>query len=51
MLIKNKIILLIASILLLSIINFKLYADEFNMSAVEITIDKKNNIVLYINVL
>ena len=43
--IKGKIILILISVLLFCTINSKLYADEFNISALEITVDKKNNIV------
>ena len=43
---KNKIILILISILLFCTTNSKLYADEFNISALEITVDKENNIVI-----
>ena len=44
--IKNRIIFIIICFLNLSGININLYADEFNISAIEITIDKKNEIVI-----
>jgi len=44
--IKNRIIFIIICFLNLSGININLYADEFNISALEITIDKKNEIVI-----
>ena len=43
--IKNKIFFLIIFILNLLIFNFSLKADEFNISAVEILIDKDKDIV------
>jgi len=45
MLIKNKIFFLIIVILNLLIFNFNLKADEFNISAVEVLIDKDKDIV------
>ena len=44
--IKNKIILIIICTLSLSIFNSNLHAEEFNMSALEFSIDQKNNIVI-----
>ena len=44
--IKNKIILIIICALSLSIFNSNLHAEEFNISALEISIDQKNNIVV-----
>ena len=44
--IKNKIILIISCILSLFIFYSNLHAEEFDISAVEITIDKKNNIII-----
>ena len=44
--IKNKVILIILSILSLSLFYSNLSADEFNISAIEITVDKENNIVI-----
>ena len=46
MLIKNKKKFIIIFLLNLIIFNGNLYADEFNISAVEITFDKMNNIVI-----
>ena len=46
MLIKNKIIIIFVCLLSLNIINTKLFADEFNISASEITIDKQNDILI-----
>ena len=43
--IKNKIILIIIGTLFFYIINSKLNADEFNLSALEVSFDKQNNIV------
>ena len=42
--IKNKIILIIICTLCLSIFNSNLNAEEFNISALEFSIDQKNNI-------
>ena len=44
--IKNKIILIIICLLCLFAINSNLHAEEFNISAIEILIDKKNDIVI-----
>ena len=44
--IKSKIITLVLCILNLFIFNLDVSADEFNISAVEISVDKKNNIVI-----
>ena len=44
--IRNKIIFIILFILNLSLFNSNLFADEFNISAIEITVDKENNIVI-----
>ena len=44
--IKNKIILIIICTLSLSIFNSNLHAEEFNISALEFSIDQKNNIVI-----
>ena len=44
--IKDKIILIIIYILSLFIFNSNLHADEFNISALEFSIDQKNNIVI-----
>ena len=44
--IKNKIILIIICSLYLFTINSNLRAEEFNISAIEISIDKKNEIVI-----
>ena len=44
--IKNSIVLLTISVLFLFIFNQNLTADEFDISAIEITVDKKNNIVV-----
>ena len=44
--IKNKIILIIICALSLSIFNSNLHAEEFNISALEFSIDQKNNIVI-----
>ena len=44
--IRDKITLIIACILSLSIFGLNLHADEFNISASQISIDKKNNIVI-----
>ena len=44
--IKNKIILIIICALSLSIFNSNLHAEEFNISALEFSIDQKNNIVV-----
>ncbi len=46
MLIKNKIIIIAFSFLALLAANLNLYADEFDISAKEISIDKKNNTVI-----
>ena len=43
--IKNKIFLIIICFLCWSVVDSNLRADEFNISALEITIDKENNIV------
>ena len=43
--IKNKIILIIICILSFYIFNSNLHAEEFNISALEFSIDQKNNIV------
>ena len=43
--IKNKINLILLSLLSLILMNFKLCADEFNISASEISVDKENNII------
>ena len=44
--IKNKIILIITYILGLAIFNLNLHAEEFNISALEFSIDQKNNVVI-----
>ena len=44
--IKNKIILIIICALSLSTFNSNLHAEEFNISALEFSIDQKNNIVI-----
>ena len=44
--IKNKIILIIICTFSLSIFNSNLHAEEFNISALEFFVDKKNNIVI-----
>ena len=44
--IKNKIILIIICALSLSIFSSNLHAEEFNISALEFSVDKKNNIVI-----
>jgi len=44
--IKNKIILIIICTFSLSIFNSNLHAEEFNISALEFSIDQKNNIVI-----
>ena len=46
MLIKNKIFLIIVCFLSLCALSVKLSADEFNISASEVLIDQKNNIVI-----
>ena len=43
--IKNRTILIIICTLSLYIFNSNLHAEEFNISASEVSIDKKNNIV------
>ena len=44
--IKNKSILTIVLFLKLILFNLNLYADEFNISAIEVVVDKKNEIVI-----
>ena len=44
--IKNKIISIIICLLSLFAINLNLQAEEFNISAIEVTIDKKNDILI-----
>ena len=44
--IKDKIILIIIYILSLFIFNSNLHADEFNISALEFSLDQKNNITI-----
>ena len=44
--IKNKIILIIICTLSLSIFNSILHAEELNISALEVSIDQKNNVVI-----
>ena len=44
--IKNKRILTIICFLILFIFNFNLHADEFNISATEVLVDKANDIVI-----
>ena len=44
--IKNRIILIIICILSLSMFNSNLNAEEFNISALEFSVDQKNNIVI-----
>ena len=44
--IKNKVILVIICCVSLALSNTNLQADEFNISALEITIDKQNNILV-----
>ena len=46
MLIKNKIVVIIICILVCISFNLKLYADEFNISATEITVDKNNDVIV-----
>jgi len=45
MLIKNKIILIILCVLSFILSGLNLYADEFDISALEISVDNKNNII------
>ena len=44
--IKNKIILIVICFLNLFVFNLNLHAEEFNISAIEITVDKANEIVI-----
>ena len=44
--IKNKIFFILFNIFSLVFLNANIYAEEFNISAEEITIDKTNNIVI-----
>ena len=44
--IKNKVILIVICFLNLFIFNSNLHAEEFNISAIEITVDKANEIVI-----
>ena len=44
--IKNKIVLTIFCTLSFFIFNFNLHADEFNISAINITFDKANDIIV-----
>ena len=46
MLIKNKIVFIIVCFLVCASFNLKLYADEFNISATEITVDKNNDVII-----
>jgi len=46
MLIKNKIIIIIIYTLSLVVYNSNLHAEEFNISALEVSIDKENDIVI-----
>ena len=45
MLIKNKIIFIIACLLNLFSFSLSIHAEEFDISALEIAVDKQNNIV------
>ena len=44
--IKNKVVLVIFCVLSLTIFNFKLFAEEFNISAIEVSVDKTSDIVV-----
>ena len=44
--IKNKVKLLLLIIIKVFFLNQNVYSDEFNISAIEITVDKKKNIVI-----
>ena len=44
--IKNKRILTIICFLILFVFNFNLHADEFNISATEVSVDAANDIVI-----
>ena len=46
MLIKNKIIKIIFFVISILSLNLNIYAEEFNISATEIIVDKENNIVI-----
>ena len=43
--IRSKIIIILVSILFMCTIISRIHADEFNISALEISVDKENNIV------
>ena len=44
--IKNKVVLVIFCVLSLTMFNFKLFAEEFNISAIKVSVDKTNDIVV-----
>ena len=44
--IKNKVILIIFLLIVLVFLKTNLFADEFDISAKEIVVDKKNNTVI-----
>ena len=43
--IKSKITVIIACFLSLTVLSLDLHADEFNISALEVLVDKENNII------